>query len=62
MRKFSTVINSLGNGYVAVLNCWEIDEEGNRVEVDSKSFTQLPDYPSAIAKAVEFYDVNKNQD
>jgi hypothetical protein len=60
MRKFSTVINSQGNGYVAVLNCWEIDEEGNRVEVDAKSFTNLPDYPSTIAKTVEFYDKNKD--
>jgi hypothetical protein len=62
MRKFSTVINSQANGYVAVLNCWEIDAEGNRVEVDAKSYTNLPDYPSAIAKAVEFYDKNKTED
>jgi len=59
-RKFSTVINSQGNGYVAVLNCWEVDEEGNRVGVDSMSYANLPDYTSAIAKAVEFYDKNKD--
>ena len=60
MRKFSTVINSQGNGYVAVLNCWEVDDEGNRTGVDAKSFTDLPDYSAAIAKAVEFYDKNKD--
>ena len=46
--------------YVAVLNCWTINEEGQRVTIDSKQFTNLPDNGAALDKAVEFYDKNKD--
>lgn len=59
-KKFSTVINQVGAAYVAVLNCWTINEEGQRVVVDNKTLNNLADYPSALAAATEFYNQNKD--
>jgi hypothetical protein len=60
MKNFSTVITEQMGTYVAVLNCWTINEEGQRVTVDSKQFTGLPNNGAALEKAVEFYDKNKD--
>jgi hypothetical protein len=59
-KKFSTVITEQMGTYVVVLNCWTINEEGQRVTVDSKQFTGLPDNGVALEKAVEFYNKNKD--
>jgi len=59
-KKFSTVINQVGSAYVAVLNCWTINDEGHRVPVDNKTLNNLADYPSALAAANEFYNKNKD--
>ncbi len=60
MKNFSTVITEQMGTYVAVLNCWTINEEGQRVTVDSKQFTGLPDNEAALDKAVEFYNQNRD--
>jgi hypothetical protein len=60
MKNFSTVITEQMGTYVAVLNCWTINEEGQRVTVDSKQFTGLPNNGAALDKAVEFYNQNKD--
>ena len=59
-KNFSTVINKVGETYVAVLNCWTINEEGQRVTVDSKTLSNIADYPSALVAATEFYNKNKD--
>jgi hypothetical protein len=59
-KKFSTVITEQKGTYVAVLNCWTINEEGQRVTVDSKQFTGLHNNEAALEKAVEFYNKNKD--
>jgi hypothetical protein len=59
-NKFSTVINEQNGTYVVVLNCWTINEEGQRVTVDSKTLSNIADYPSALVAATEFYNKNKD--
>ena len=59
-KKFSIVINSQANGYVAVLRCFGINEEGQQVSIDSKTLTGLASVEVAMVAAQEF--ITKNQD
>ena len=59
-KKFSIVINSQANGYVAVLRCFGINEEGQQVTIDSKTLTVLASAEAAMVAAQEF--ITKNQD
>ena len=59
-KKFSAVINEHSGTYVVVLNCWTINEEGQRVTVDSKTLSNIANYPSALVAANEFYNKNKD--
>jgi hypothetical protein len=59
-KKFSTAINEQKGTYVVVLNCWTVNEEGQRVTVDFKQYAGLPDNGSALEKADEFYLKNKD--
>jgi hypothetical protein len=59
-KKFSIVINSQANGYVAVFRCFGIDEEGQQVTIDSKTLTGLASVEAAMVAAQEF--ITKNQD
>jgi hypothetical protein len=57
-KKFSIVINSQSNGYVAVLRCFVINDEGQQVTFDSKTLAELASVDDAIIAANDF--VNKN--
>ena len=59
-KKFSIVINSQANGYVSVLRCFGINEEGQQVLIDSKTLTGLASAEAAMVAAQEF--ITKNQD
>ena len=53
-KKFSIVINSQANGYVAVLRCFGINEEGQQVTIDSKTLTGLASVEAAMQAANDF--------
>lgn len=57
-KKFSIVINSQDNGYVAVLRCFGINEEGQQVLIDRNKQTAFPDISDAMAEVNDF--VNRN--
>lgn len=57
-KKFSIVINSQANGYVAVLMCFGINEEGQQVTIDSKTLTGIVSVEAAMTAVNDF--VNKN--
>lgn len=59
-KKFSIVINSQGNSYVAILRCFSINEEGQQVTIDRKTLTGLASVEAAIQESQEF--ITKNQD
>jgi hypothetical protein len=41
-RKFSFVINCTdGDNYTLVMSCWKLDEDGNRVDQQSETKTQI---------------------
>jgi hypothetical protein len=40
--KFSFVINCIdGDNYALVMNCWKLDTEGNRIDQQSETKTQI---------------------
>jgi hypothetical protein len=59
-KKFNIVINSQSNGYVAVLRCFGIDEEGQQVTIDSKTLTSLESVEAAMQAAQDFVAKNQN--
>jgi hypothetical protein len=41
-RKFSFVINCTdGDNYALVMSCWKLDEDGNRIDGQSETKTQI---------------------